>query len=322
MARRRDALDGQRRTAPARVLGGGPVRPIAYAPFGGVDAARGTQVVCQDGDPACDVDGTQDGAATFGVSACLAQDDVAGCTPPMIERVTMSVMPRSAARTLGIAPAGPSRDAQHRNVVRPENVVRVPLRVSARGMQRPSRVVTFRMVALAATAPRRDVDTVHLRCVPNVGGGQCPANPAGGPRELRLTTPGVGTDLDNGFTGLSHNFPVPSNARLRVCLAGCDGSSDTRCAEDEAATKTANAKTFGAPLPLLAVGAPVCVVNRFAPANRGFHHRRRDGSGERHHQLDVGPLPLVASAVARAVPAAHPARPACATRARARDERV
>jgi hypothetical protein len=76
-----------------------------------------------------------------------------------------------------------------------------------------------------------------------------------------------GTDLDNGWTGISHNFPVPGGATLRMCLAGCDAGTNPTCMEDEAATDLVKTPTFGPPLPLLAAGVPVCVVNRFDTPN-------------------------------------------------------
>ena len=51
---------------------------------------------------------------------------------------------------------------------------------------------------------------------------------------------------------------------LRLCLAGCDASTNPQCAEDQGATEQVNGATFGSPIPLLAAGIPVCLVNRFA----------------------------------------------------------
>jgi hypothetical protein len=72
-----------------------------------------------------------------------------------------------------------------------------------------------------------------------------------------------GTDLDNGWSGLSHNFPVVFGTALTVCLSGCDTTTTSRCTENEAATDQANGRTFGPPIPLFAAGVPVCLVNRF-----------------------------------------------------------
>jgi hypothetical protein len=135
----------------------------------------------------------------------------------------------------------------------------------------PSVRVTLTGMAVASTKPKRAKNVIRLQCVPNTGGGSCNANPAGGPRELLLSAASSGTDLDNGWTGTSHNFPVVSNSELRVCLAGCGATSNPQCTEDEAQTAVVNPATFGAPLPLLAAGVPVCVVNNFGnPKITGF----------------------------------------------------
>jgi hypothetical protein len=139
--------------------------------------------------------------------------------------------------------------------------VSLPLKESKRGLRQSKRMV---LSARIVTANGRDRDVVRLRCVPNRGAGQCPANPAGGPREVHMVVAASGTDLDNGVTGLSHNFPVPSASVLRMCVTGCDVSSNPSCVQDEAATDAVQADTFGPPLPLLAGGIPTCIVNRFA----------------------------------------------------------
>jgi len=135
--------------------------------------------------------------------------------------------------------------------------------VNNKGKVKPSATVTLTAMAVASAKPKKDKDTIKIRCIPNTGGGACPANPAGGPRELQLLAAASGTDLDNGWTGTSHNFPIVSNSELRVCLTGCGATANPQCAEDEAQTAAVNGATFGAPLPLLAAGIPVCVVNSF-----------------------------------------------------------
>ena len=135
----------------------------------------------------------------------------------------------------------------------------------------PSAKVTLTAVAVASAKPKKDKDVIKLQCVPNAGSGNCNANPQGGPRELRLVAADSGTDLDNGWTGTSQNFPVVSNSELRVCLTGCGATSNPQCTEDEAQTAVVNGATFGAPLPLLAANIPVCVVNNFGnPKITGF----------------------------------------------------
>ncbi len=245
-------------TAPAFVAGGGPARTdcIAAWQVTGPDvvANRGrTGVDCQDGDPSCDVDGAVDGTCTFGVSVCTDAVEVAGCTA---EPVTDLAFNR---RTIRLGFATPVF-ATGEPACSEATVIAVPVRTTRRGV-RPSRTVALSVTA--TTASGRDHDVVKLRCLPNVGAGQCPENPNGGPRELEMVVAASGSDLDNGTTGQSHNFPLPSSSTLRMCLAGCDPTANPRCVQDEAATTAVQRPTFGPPLPLLASGVPTCIVNRF-----------------------------------------------------------
>src|SRR5262249_13053593 len=97
----------------------------------------------------------------------------------------------------------------------------------------------------------------------------------GQPKQLCLTTPlpdpttnSNGSDLDTGFSGISHNFPVVGGSTVRYCLSNCDGIGDNTC--DGSGTTGAGSQhreTFGAPLALFSGGVPVCVVNRYQPGN-------------------------------------------------------
>src|SRR6185436_7546007 len=109
--------------------------------------------------------------------------------------------------------------------------------------------------------PKKDRDTLTLACNPTPADGcrpDCPPNPDGGPRELVLTVGPTGTDLDNGWTGSSHNFILVPNGEIHGCLTSCDSTTDTVC-DFEAVTGdgTPTGATFGAPLPLLASNTPV-----------------------------------------------------------------
>src|SRR5437016_14302949 len=79
----------------ALVPGGGSARTDCYSEWQvtspGVVADRGrTGIDCQDGDPACDVDGVQNGSCTLGVSVCAFQGNVARCTPQHVTSVKLS----------------------------------------------------------------------------------------------------------------------------------------------------------------------------------------------------------------------------------------
>jgi len=79
-----------------------------------------------------------------------------------------------------------------------------------------------------------------------------------------MTVEPTGTDLDSGWTGSSHNFPQVSGTVLRMCLTGCDASTNPSCLEDQPSTDQVNGPTFGPPLPLLSQGIGVCLSSRFA----------------------------------------------------------
>ena len=79
--------------AHAVVLGGGSADGDCRVAFGGVDATVAqSEVVCVDGDHACDTDGTADGACRFGVSVCTAVP-VSGCMPVTIDAIAVTGLP-------------------------------------------------------------------------------------------------------------------------------------------------------------------------------------------------------------------------------------
>jgi len=242
------------RPASAYVVGGGPKKTDCYAAWQvttpTLAPAKGTtRITCEDGDPRCDVDGLPDGTCTLGVSICVLAATSAGCSATQVTSIDL----QKAARSLSVAlPPLPASTATCGDAT----VVSLPLQKSGK---KPSKVLRFGLVAKATS--RRDKDTLVLQCVPNRGAGECPANPDGGPRELRLVVPESGTDLDNGWTGISHDFPVVSGTTIRACLRGCSDTNPA-CTGDESATDAVNGRTFGAPLPILAVSSN-CIVSRY-----------------------------------------------------------
>src|SRR5207244_579175 len=124
------------------------------------------------------------------------------------------------------------------------------------------------VISASSGKPRNDPDKLVLRCLPNSGDSGCgtvaacpaadipvvcPKNAQGGPDQLVTTVLGNGTDLDNGWTGTSHNFPVIKDATLSFCLSGCDASTNPTCTSGgPTGTGSANGETFGPPLPLIA----------------------------------------------------------------------
>jgi hypothetical protein len=92
-------------------------------------------VRCQDGDPACDTDGTVDGGCSFAVGLCL---DAEGCTPGTVERVRVRRGPvalRSASEALVYPVAGPlcTQSVPVRVALGRRRARRAMIAVSARG---------------------------------------------------------------------------------------------------------------------------------------------------------------------------------------------
>ena len=252
------AVGSARLVAAATVTGGGPTTSDCYAGF----------EVTSD-NPGFTTDGSKNasanacgGSCTFQVSACVGLSLPAGCTPTGL----------ASAKTGGLpAAAG----------VGPENACGSPTTVTVATKRKGKKkgIKKYRMKARAISAkPKNDADVLKLTCTPNPsdtgcgtttttlpGNGTCAANPDGGPKELVLTIGPSGTDLDNGWTGSSHNFILVPNGKIDGCLTNCNSGDDTIC--DFAAPTGANTPTgatFGAPLPLLASNTPVCVVSKWA----------------------------------------------------------
>lgn len=248
---------GGTRPAQALVPGGGPTSSDCYAAWQVTSAELAANrgkfgIDCEDGDPRCDVDGTANGTCTLGVSVCIFQD-VPDCTPQTVTEIRLG----RKAQSLGIPAPSPASEAACGQAA----LVSLPLRSGRRGM-RASKPVRLKLTALASAAPKKDADKLVLRCVPHAQAGECPANADGGPRELSLSVAADGTDLDNGWKGTGHNFPVTFGTVARLCLTGCDGGDDSSCTGDVASTDQVNGATFGSPLPLYAL-APNCLVIRY-----------------------------------------------------------
>ncbi len=252
-------LVGSAAQAQTLIPGGGSKKTDCFAEWQANTAPpKGTTIKCTDG-TACDADGVADGACTFTVGICIQQTNVPGCTPlPITSGPTVtgaSIVPPSDLTTAGCGDG---------------TIVTVPL-IEKKGKCKKSKPTKLTMVTVAG---RSDKDKLKLICLPAAGSTcgsvttttlpPCPANPAGGPSELKLTTVpgGLGGDLDNGFNGGSHNFPLVDTSALNFCLTDC-GGADTSCTGTGAVGPgTKNTGTWGGPLPLIAA-TPVCVVNRF-----------------------------------------------------------
>ncbi len=246
----------------ANISGGGNARADCYLVFEGIEATNGAnRVECKDGD-SCDADGAANGTCTFTFQACVYETTIAGCTPQPVTRFR-------GGRGLTLPPTGLST-----KTCAGDSTITVPLR-TRRGQQRPSRPKKVKVKAQTSGRPKTDADTLIFRCLPPSGPPpttSCKNNPAGGPREMVYTTLDTGTDLDNGVSGASHNFPIIAGSSVTMCLSNCDGTSDFDCdatgttSQGDPTRESMNGPTLGPPLPLFTAGAPVCVVNRFRDA--------------------------------------------------------
>ena len=244
------AIGSTRLAAASTVTGGGPAGSDCYAGF----------VVTSD-NPGFTSDGTSasanacDGSCAFQVSACVGLSEPSGCTVTTLRTLKVRTLPAP----VGLGPA---------NACGAATTVSVATR---RNGGKPG-VRTLKMKAVARSAkPKKDRDALRLGCNPNPSNADCPPPPTcppnldGGPSQLVLTVGRTGTDLDNGWTGSSHNFILVPNGEIVGCLSGCDSAGDTLCDFDATTGDgTPTGATFGAPLPLLAANVPVCVVSKWA----------------------------------------------------------
>jgi hypothetical protein len=262
------------RPLPAQMLipGGGAAKGRCHGGWLAPAPNHGkTAIDCQDGDPGCDLDRLTNGVCAVAVGACLHLDGIADCSPRQIQRATVKAMPKRLGKNVAVPRPVPPPTPVTATTCGSDTVVTLPLRLTKKAAQKPSKRVTLQLATTAAGKPKHAKDTLKLRCVPNAGAGTCGPNPAGGPSELRLTTAASGSDLDLGWTGNAHGLAIVPNAAVRVCLAGCDATTTPACGERETETGAVNPTTLGAPLPLVAADVPICVVNRFgAPALTGF----------------------------------------------------
>jgi hypothetical protein len=237
----------------------------------GFATPTGSTLSCADGDPSCDADGAVNNQCAIAVSAC-ADTPVGTCMPTPLTSLKFT---KTIAKLVGFTP--PTVGAPNCGAAGTATLL---LRRRPANPKKPAkRFLASKPLRLLMRGKKGLVNPFTIRCVPPIIKPKCPLrtdDPAF-PAEIDLTVPledpkhpevGNGSDLDNGWTGVSHNFPVIGGSTLRYCLSGCDGRTTFAC---QASGSTAvgpeqnpvNLATFGAPLPLLAANVPVCVINRF-----------------------------------------------------------
>jgi hypothetical protein len=234
-------------------------------------------LTCTDGDPTCDGDGLPNGICVINLTACVGEAS-ATCTPGTLTSLTFT--PPTLKKLTGfiappVTPAGSCGLPGALNLP----LIRVP-----KNTGKPLKKFKNSKKATLVMKSKGFLNKLVVQCVP-VGVVQttasCPKRESPGlPSQITLTVPladrtnpqaGNGSDLDNGWTGTSHNFPVIGGSSLKYCLSGCDGTTTFQCTgsgptDAGGATGSLNGATFGAPLPLLAANVPVCVVNVYQDA--------------------------------------------------------
>ena len=272
----------------AIVAGGGPAKSDCYVAWQVTTPDLGANkgkigIDCEDGNPDCDLDGTVNGRCNFAVSICV-DTSLPECSLQTVSSITLSGKTQATGLQPPLLPASTATCG-------PNTLIQLPLKETKKGVRKPSKPLLLKLKGTTTTGkPKVDNDKLKLRCVPSQSSAQCPPNPAGGPSLLNMSVAATGTDLDNGWSGNSQNFSVVYGAVLRACLQDCAESGNPVCNENEAPTDGVNGATFGAPLPLLALGVPTCVVNRFAiPKLTGLVANLETGdiTGTLHLESDV-----------------------------------
>lgn len=218
---------------------------------------------CTDGDPTCDLDGAADGICTLGIRACV-RGEQDGCTPAGLTRLRLG--PKKLARQLdrgaldALAAASVDTCSERADA-------RLTLRREGQKASKPLRV-TLR----ARAADAKGLATLRARCFPPSGVGPTACNQRvlpGRPASLSFAIRDTGTDLDLGWTGQFHSFPLPSGPAATLCLSDCDASTDSSCAVSAVPDTSEAPRGLMPPLPLLSAGVPVCAVSRFTGAGSG-----------------------------------------------------
>jgi len=253
-------------SADATVIGKKP-ETACYGVWEGVDLTVNRDVDCVDGDT-CDGDGAADGKCVLGLQACVNAKDVEGCTPLALTKFKMSKSLQRVKKFV-TTPLGIPADLSAPTETSPPScgtagLIELPLRKNG---AKPSKRFTVKMTTKADAKGKlkKGVNKIRMRCMPNTAPPVCADRGAGVPKQLSFDVPNFGTDLDNGWSGDAHNFPIVEGTQLNFCLDGCDAGTNPTCsASGSVGDNSLNGPNFGPPLPLLAGGVPVCIINEFA----------------------------------------------------------
>jgi hypothetical protein len=151
--------------ASAHFNGGGPAKSDCYIVYDDLEITSGkNKSECTDGDPSCDTDGECQGTCSFGITACINDPNVAGCTPSNVTAVTVN------GATLNLPTLGSE------NVCGDQAIVAVPVK-PAKGSKPPKKgKLTVKVKATSVSKPKSDKDKFTLFCLPREG--ECPPPPS------------------------------------------------------------------------------------------------------------------------------------------------
>jgi hypothetical protein len=229
-----------------------------------------TTVSCVDG-AACDEDGATNGSCSIAVEACTLQaNGIEGCEPDTA--LTKLKFPKGNIKKF----PGLTAPVATESGCGAKGTAVLKLRKKGKKSSAPGKGTLLMTTKVASGNGKNKIKVSCQPCTDpdgDCGGGPgpgdcfdvCPDREAPGlPQELSMLVPPTGSDLDNGYTGDSHNFLVVNGSSLNFCMSECDGTTDTECKTcGLVGAGTKNGATFGAPLPLLSNNVPVCVVNVF-----------------------------------------------------------
>ncbi|HEV7731453.1 MAG TPA: hypothetical protein VGR62_04785 [Candidatus Binatia bacterium] len=188
-------------------------------------------LVCRDGDPACDLDNEENGECMISIGACAAVT-TRGCTPRVIRKV---VVPKSTRKVLPGLILPPTRTAGCGT----PGTLTLPI-------TDPANEKAGVLLTLRSGGRKRGSSRLRVRCVP--------LPPARSVEALSFIVPSSASDFDYGFSGNNHNFPMWTDERFEVCLTGCDDTTDAVCDVGVCVPQTLT------PIPFLSNGVPVCLT--------------------------------------------------------------
>src|SRR5262245_64219054 len=151
------------------IPGGGPARSGCYVVLDveGINALTSSRLLtCEDGDATCDLDGQCNDQCLVGMSICINQPGLAGCTPPS---VLTSVRTRLKPARIQLRPP----TVLQGSVCSSPLTTGIAVKVRPNGNKAPGQLrASILAKAGAGTRPRVDGDTYIIKCLPRVG--PCP----------------------------------------------------------------------------------------------------------------------------------------------------